>query len=38
MANQKTEGALRDISYLTPEEYAYYNRGFYGGQGTVPLN
>ena len=29
---------MRDISYLTPEEYAYYNRGFSGGQGTVPLN
>jgi hypothetical protein len=35
---QKSSGALRDISYLTPEEYAYYNRGFSGGQGTVPLN
>lgn len=34
---QKTSGALRDISYLTPDEWNYYNRGFYGGQGTVPL-
>lgn len=28
---QKTSGALRDISYLTPDEWNYYNRGFYGG-------
>ena len=34
----KISGALRDISYLTPDEWDYYNRGIYGGQGTVPLN
>ena len=33
----RTSGLLRDISYLDPDEWAYYNRNFYGGQGDVPL-
>jgi len=28
---------LRDISYLDSDEWAYYNRNIYGGQGDVPL-
>ena len=33
----KTSGSLRDISYLDSDEWAYYNRNIYGGQGNVPL-
>lgn len=31
---QSEGGGLRDISYITPEEWDFYNRLIYGGQGT----
>ena len=34
---QKEVGGLRDISYVTPEDWDLYDKIIHGGQGDVPL-